>query len=124
MKQSIFFRGYKCFGTEEDTEIKEFDLFNVFVGKNNSGKSSALDVMCSVMDYGADRTKTPNQLEFEFELNEAFCIEIPFAGNFIWDYCQSNQLDMRYRVSVESSGRYYSTQDNEKNMAAFPIDPP
>lgn len=39
--EGLRFKGYKSF-TQEYVEILEFEKINVFIGKNNSGKSSCL----------------------------------------------------------------------------------
>lgn len=45
---SISFKGYKCF-IEENT-IPWFSSFNVIIGRNNSGKSSFMDIIHSLCD--------------------------------------------------------------------------
>ena len=42
-------KGYKSF-SEEYVEIKPFGNINVFIGRNNSGKSCCLDLVESIYD--------------------------------------------------------------------------
>lgn len=48
LPSSISFRGYKCF--KEENTIPWFKPFNVIIGRNNSGKSSFIDVIHSLCD--------------------------------------------------------------------------
>ena len=48
LPSSIAFKGYKCF--VEETKIPWFSRFNVIIGRNNSGKSSFIDVIHSLCD--------------------------------------------------------------------------
>lgn len=52
--EGLRFKGYKSF-TQEYVEILEFEKINVFIGKNNSGKSSCLDIIKDIID--------PNELD-------------------------------------------------------------
>ena len=47
--EGLRFRGYKAF-TQEYVEILEFEKINVFIGRNNSGKSSCLDIIEDIID--------------------------------------------------------------------------
>ena len=49
---SITFSGYKSFEKESQFEIKMTPYVSVFIGKNNSGKSTCLDVLESVFEPG------------------------------------------------------------------------
>ena len=46
--KSISFKGYKCF--KEESTITWFAPFNVIIGRNNSGKSSFIDIIHSLCD--------------------------------------------------------------------------
>lgn len=48
--QNIRFKGYKVFSNEKYSEIKNLSCVNVIIGKNNSGKTSLLDIMETVFD--------------------------------------------------------------------------
>lgn len=50
--EGLRFRGYKAF-TQEYVEILEFEKINVFIGRNNSGKSSCLDIIEDIIDANA-----------------------------------------------------------------------
>ena len=65
--EGLRFRGYKAF-TQEYVEILEFEKINVFIGRNNSGKSSCLDIIEDIIDANA-LAKNPflkNGLEIQF----------------------------------------------------------
>ena len=48
MPSKMTFKGYKCF--VEECTIPWFSSFNVIIGRNNSGKSSFLDIIHSLCD--------------------------------------------------------------------------
>lgn len=48
--KSIYFKGYKCFNKEDFQEIKDIKNVNVIVGKNNTGKSSVIDIINFAVD--------------------------------------------------------------------------
>ena len=71
----IIFKGYKCF--VEECTIPWFSSFNVIIGRNNSGKSSFLDIIHSLCDacFRADISKTINKkisyyVDYSHPLNE------------------------------------------------------
>lgn len=50
MFSSIYFEKYKSFSTEGFNSLYDLERVNVFIGKNNSGKSSILDIVNCVYD--------------------------------------------------------------------------
>lgn len=48
--ESISFRGYKSFPSNLDVGINEIGSINVFIGKNNTGKSSVIDMIEFILD--------------------------------------------------------------------------
>lgn len=62
----IIFKGYKCF--VEECTIPWFSSFNVIIGRNNSGKSSFLDIIHSLCDP-----------EFHASISKSIDITLTFA---------------------------------------------
>jgi|GEM_PF-2699382 len=50
MFSSIYFGGYKSFAAANENSLIDLKLVNVIIGKNNSGKSSVLDVVSYTYD--------------------------------------------------------------------------
>lgn len=48
--KSIYFKGYKSFDVNSYTEVSDIKNLNVIIGKNNSGKSSVVDMFQYVLD--------------------------------------------------------------------------
>lgn len=48
--ESISFNGYKSFPNTLDIDIKEIGRVNVIIGKNNTGKSSVIDIVDFILD--------------------------------------------------------------------------
>lgn len=46
--KNIRFKGYKVFPSSQYTELQNISCVNVIIGKNNSGKTSLLDIVETV----------------------------------------------------------------------------
>ena len=73
--KNIRFKGYKVFSSEEYTEVQNISPVNVIIGKNNSGKTSLLDIMESVFD-----SKTKLRIGFDIEDLQ---LDLPFDNNMV-----------------------------------------
>ena len=73
--KNIRFKGYKVFSSEEYTEVQNISPVNVIIGKNNSGKTSLLDIMESVFD-----SKTKLRIGFDIEDIQ---FDLPFDNNMV-----------------------------------------
>lgn len=113
LKQSIIFKGYKCFGNTDNTEIRDFKLFNVFIGKNNSGKSSALDVMCYIMGDKSSRALKIDPLYLDFEFDDDFINEYSKKNLEFVYHCRKKNLDNRFTVYFDSYRRYETTKETQ-----------
>ncbi len=104
MVEGLRFKGYKSF-KEEYTEIKFFDKINVFIGRNNSGKSSCIDIVENIIDpsvlYDNKFFKNGMEIQVAHVLNDddirrvfrkdwsngdlpaGFCYEYNFGNTFI-----------------------------------------
>ena len=59
MFSSIYFKKYKSFSDSDENALLDVGLVNVFIGKNNSGKSSLLDVVEQVINPTYNDRGTP-----------------------------------------------------------------
>lgn len=115
--EGLRFKGYKSF-TQEYVEILEFEKINVFIGKNNSGKSSCLDIIKDIIDPN-ELDKNPflkNGLEIQLvhalseeEIRYVFS-ENTFGGGILTEnhyMFGKNYIGkkMNFRISVEKDYR-------------------
>ncbi len=73
--KNIRFKGYKVFSNEEYAEVENISPVNVIIGKNNSGKTSLLDIMETVFD-------SKSKLRIGFDI-EDIQLDLPFDSNMI-----------------------------------------
>ena len=76
MPSKMTFKGYKCF--VEECTIPWFSSFNVIIGRNNSGKSSFLDIIHSLCDPEFRESNTENvevSLEYKIDSYKYFDID-------------------------------------------------
>lgn len=68
----IRFKKYKSFSDKAYSEFEIKRNVNLFIGKNNSGKSSCLDIVEAVFDssYYTNHSRDIDSLEIAFELDE------------------------------------------------------
>ncbi len=68
---SIFFKGYKSFRHDKIAKLSDLARVNVIIGKNNSGKTSVLDIVNAVYDteyFSNNKDKFHENLEATFLL--------------------------------------------------------
>lgn len=72
MFSSIYFSGYKSFSVSNENSLCDLKHVNVIIGKNNSGKSSVLDIVGYVHDVTlfADSKSRPSMLEVDVLIDE------------------------------------------------------
>ena len=73
--KNIRFKGYKVFSNKQYVEVENISPVNVIIGKNNSGKTSLLDIMETVFD-------SKSKLRIGFDI-EDIQIDLPFDGNMV-----------------------------------------
>lgn len=73
--KNIRFKGYKVFSNKQHVEVENISPVNVIIGKNNSGKTSLLDIMETVFD-------SKSKLRIGFDI-EDIQIDLPFDGNMV-----------------------------------------
>jgi len=79
--QSLYFNGYKGFQRDDYATLKHIKNVNVIIGKNNSGKSSIIDVVEYINNLNDKKQIIfAHNIEADFLLDEA-CIEKGFAKN-------------------------------------------
>lgn len=71
MYTTLYFNGYKSFPNSRTTTLPDIKHCNVIIGKNNSGKSSLLDVVAASVDvnYFKSHQATIHTLEADFLLD-------------------------------------------------------
>ena len=92
--EGLRFKGYKSF-TQEYVEILEFEKINVFIGKNNSGKSSCLDIIKDIID--------PNELDKNPFLKNGLEIQLVHA---------LSEEEIRYVFSENAFGGGIPTENH------------
>lgn len=72
MFKGIFFKGYKSFSSELLIKLNDIKNLNIIIGKNNSGKSSVLDVIEFALDKNKffDHRENVNLIEIKVPLDE------------------------------------------------------
>lgn len=92
--EGLRFKWYKSF-TQEYVEILEFEKINVFIGKNNSGKSSCLDIIKDIID--------PNELDKNPFLKNGLEIQLVHA---------LSEEEIRYVFSENTFGGGIPTENH------------
>lgn len=92
--EGLRFKGYKSF-TQEYVEILEFEKINVFICKNNSGKSSCLDIIKDIID--------PNELDKNPFLKNGLEIQLVHA---------LSEEEIRYVFSENTFGGGIPTENH------------
>ena len=75
---AIMFGGYKSFLPDEDVLIPKLENITVFIGKNNSGKSSILDVIgaaCNT-EYYWDLQNKPLKMVLGYTISESMLKQV------------------------------------------------
>ena len=106
MPSKMTFKGYKCF--VEECTIPWFSSFNVIIGRNNSGKSSFLDIIHSLCDP-----------EFHANISKNIDITLTFTiSNY--EYFDIDNLATQIYGYREYALQYFGThfRDKEFNVHA------
>ena len=114
LPSKMTFKGYKCF--VEECTIPWFSSFNVIIGRNNSGKSSFLDIIHSLCDpeFHASISKdvditltyTINNHEY-FDINHYAYGASGFALPYFGYYFRGKEIDVHVNLSQNNLGRSY-----------------
>lgn len=98
----IIFKGYKCF--VEECTIPWFSSFNVIIGRNNSGKSSFLDIIHSLCDP-----------EFHANISKSIDITLTFAiSNY--EYFDIDDLARQIYGHREYALQYFGNHFQDKEF--------
>ena len=114
MPSKMTFKGYKCF--VEECTIPWFSSFNVIIGRNNSGKSSFLDIIHALCDayFRADISRTIDiTMTYTIDSHRYFDIDhvaygsrgfaLPYFGNHFMD----NEIDVHVNLSQPNLDKLY-----------------
>lgn len=110
--KNIRFKGYKLFSNEQYVEVGNLSYVNVIIGKNNSGKTSLLDILETIFDSKAKLKVGSDVEDIQFDLPfDARMINSVFSGGFsgigLWnrqtltDYTRDKIFPFRMRINDE-----------------------
>lgn len=103
MFDKFYFNGYKSFDRKDDYVIDEIKLVNVLIGKNNSGKSSLLNLLagaCSnhvVLNYNQMKT-----FDVSYFVSQEIMNEVIRISRISWSE-ENRVVGSFYRGSVDNS---------------------
>lgn len=107
----LHFNGYKSFSSDCTTSLLGIKHCNVIIGKNNSGKSSLLDVVAASIDeeYFKKYSKAITDLSATFiidndSLGETFSQYISINSIYQPHAYAQKSIGQPYKVSIENSG--------------------
>jgi len=127
---SISFKGYKSFHNETFALVDNIGNINVIIGKNNSGKSSILDVIeCCMSSLSQNRPKISiSQLDAHIKVDRS-TIDSCFSANTSGGVIQGNHndygaqfVDEILRVSVCTNSQVnWSVSENDNDFIVPPV---
>ena len=114
MYKGIRFKGYKAFAADTYTELDNRPRVSVIIGKNNSGKSSVIDVMGMMYDrmyaMREEITSCAEEIAAEIPITRDMCDRLLSGYTSIQGYTsgtlwiKSKGRSIGYRVEPEDSG--------------------
>ena len=114
MYKGIRFKGYKAFAADTYTELDNLPRVSVIIGKNNSGKSSVIDVMGMMYDrmyaMREEITSCAEEIAAEIPITRDMCDRLLSGYTSIQGYpsgtlwIKSKGRSIGYRVEPEDSG--------------------
>lgn len=116
MYKGIRFKGYKAFTADTYTELDNLPRVSVIIGKNNSGKSSVIDVMGMMYDrmyaMREEITSCAEEIIAEIPITRDMCDRLfsgytsiqNYTSGTIWTISKGRSIG--YRVEPEDSGGY------------------
>lgn len=114
MYKGIRFKGYKAFAADTYTELDNLPQVSVIIGKNNSGKSSVIDVMGMMYDrmyaMREEITSCAEEIAAEIPITRDMCDRLLSGYTSIQGYTsgtlwiKSKGRSIGYRVEPEDSG--------------------
>lgn len=114
MYKGIRFKGYKAFAADTYTELDNLPRVSVIIGKNNSGKSSVIDVMGMMYDrmyaMREEITSCAEEIAAEIPITRDMCDRLLSRYTSIQGYTsgtlwiKSKGRSIGYRVEPEDSG--------------------
>lgn len=116
MYKGIRFKGYKAFTADTYTELDNLPRVSVIIGKNNSGKSSVIDVMGMMYDrmyaMREEITSCAEEIIAEIPITRDMCDRLfsgytsiqGYTSGTLWTISKGRSIG--YRVEPEDSGGY------------------
>ena len=114
MYKGIRFKGYKAFTADTYTELDNLPRVSVIIGKNNSGKSSVIDVMGMMYDrmyaMREEITSCAEEIIAEIPITRDMCDRLfsgytsiqNYTSGILWTISKGRSIG--YRVEPEDSG--------------------
>lgn len=124
LPKNLSFRNYKCF-IDENT-IPWFSPFNVIIGRNNSGKSSFIDVIHSLCDPDFRVKISQNiyiTLTYPISSSEYFDIDKlaldtygyrDYALRYFGEYFMNNEFSVNVNLAKLDNGKYINLYEINK----------
>ena len=122
MYKGIRFKGYKAFAADTYTELDNLPRVSVIIGKNNSGKSSVIDVMGMMYDrmyaMREEITSCAEEIAAEIPITRDMCDRLLSGYTSIQGYTsgtlwiKSKGRSIGYRVEPEDSGGHIVEWDD------------
>ena len=112
---SMSFKNYKCF--TDESNIPWFSSFNVIIGRNNSGKSSFLDIIHSLCDPNF-RGSVSKDIEITlkyiidshkyFDINHYAYGSTGFALSYFGNHFMNKEINVHVNLNQSIFGRGYA----------------
>ena len=126
--KNIRAKGYKAFSNEQYVEMGDISRVNVIIGKNNSGKTSLLDIMETVFDHESSIKSGVDVEDIQFDISfDDSIVRSVFTGGLSgigrWnrsnfsDYVRGKLFPIRLRIgdSVEVLDKSFDDLSGHKN---------
>ena len=118
--KNIRFKGYKVFSNEQYAELENISKVNVIIGKNNSGKTSLLDIIEIIYD-SKTKFSTTEEIQFDIPFNKDMINKIhKGALAFINDFSECfkeyiDEIDLnKYYMSIPLEYYYHYTNMEDR----------
>ncbi len=110
--QSLQIKNYRNF---DDSGVIPFHELTVFVGENGSGKTSTLDSMVLLIDYGRSKPIQEDFIDSALPVEIEGVFEIPPSEEErpIDKFCIGETLTIKYAFTLQSATAEYSIKCNK-----------
>lgn len=115
MFTKILFNGYKSFPVDTPVCLRDLRRVNVIIGKNNTGKSSILDIVsaCTDIKYATEILPYVGKVSMGFPLTETY-INNAFKG-----YSSNNNRGNIYSDVMKTIGQEYDVDLDFERLSSY-----